>query len=224
MKNKFESRLKNKFESHSKNKFESHSKNKFEGHSKNKFEGHSKNKFENILNQELKKNKVKVKTWNKENEGLAWTQDREIAIPRPKSRVSLMWGLHEIGHVVLRHIDGKRRYEEEYEAEMWAISKAKEYGITSRRYEMTAKAYVFHQIAEAMNRGHRIEDIPKDIYKWLNIELSSYQKDIDEGYRLQVPSRQFPATIKEIEIFTYLPIKKEISTINKSRKGKTIKD
>lgn len=138
-------------------------------------------KMMSILLDELKKNKIKVEKWSKISCGEAY-ENRKIKIPKPIDFDTLGVCFHEIGHIVLGHMDKeskrlkKFRYVEEYEAEMFAIEKLREYGFYNRLYEIRAKSYVLMKISQAKNRGHNMREVPKDIIKWTGIRINKWNK------------------------------------------------
>jgi hypothetical protein len=134
--------------------------------------------MEIILN-EVKKNNITIKKWNKKSHGKS-EEGRLVEIPIPKSSYSIGVCFHEIGHIVLKHFDTevrKLRYIEEYEAEQYAIKKLKEYGYYNKKYKYRAIQYVLSEIAQIKNRKkHDIKDIPKEIVEWTNLDVDKWSK------------------------------------------------
>lgn len=81
-----------------------------------------------IVQKELEKNNIKVIKWSNASCGFA-QKGRKIKIPKPIDYDTLGVCFHEIGHIVLGHMNEDAndfRYVEEYQAEMYAIKKLKE--------------------------------------------------------------------------------------------------
>jgi hypothetical protein len=72
--------------------------------------------------------------------------------------------------------NGKTRYVEEYEAEMYAIQKLREYGFYNKKYEYRAISHVLMKIAQAKNRGHNMKNVPKEIVKWTGLQVNKWNK------------------------------------------------
>ena len=108
----------------------------------------------------------------------------KIKIPRPITPFKFGTGLHEIGHIVLGHcvakkgilISKKPSYIEEYEAEQFAIKKLKELRFYTREYEIEAIRYVLENIAQAFNRKHNLNKVPKKIIKWTGLKINTWKK------------------------------------------------
>jgi hypothetical protein len=138
------------------------------------------NEMQKILEKELKHNKVKVRKWCRDSCGCAFHNTREIKIPKPVDFDTLGVCFHEIGHVVLGHVDGtktgKTRYAEEYEAEMFAIDKLREYDLYNKQYEYRAISHVLMKLAQAKNRGHNMKNVPKEIVRWTGLQVNKWNK------------------------------------------------
>lgn len=130
-----------------------------------------------IVQRELEKNNIKVIKWSNASCGLA-RDKRKIKIPKPVDYDTLGVCFHEIGHVVLDHFgEGSTlRYIEEYQAEMYAIKKLKEYGYYNKKYEFRAISHVLMKIAQAKNRGHNMKNVPKEIVKWTGLQVNKWNK------------------------------------------------
>lgn len=72
-----------------------------------------------IVESEMSQHGITVKRWSKSSSGIAYKGSTEIKIPKPVDYDTLGVCFHEIGHVVLGHLENsdKTRYVEEYEAE-----------------------------------------------------------------------------------------------------------
>lgn len=132
-----------------------------------------------IILSEVEKNNIKIQKWSRSSCGQA-QRGRKIRIPKPVDYDTLGVGFHEIGHIVLGHMDdepnGKTRYVEEYEAEMFAIQKLREYGFYNKKYEFRAISHVLMKIAQAKNRGHNMKKVPKEIVKWTGLQVNKWNK------------------------------------------------
>ncbi len=144
-----------------------------------------------IILEEVKKNQIKIKKWSRSSCGEAY-EGREIKIPKPEDFDTLGVCFHEIGHIVLNHFEDdirKPRYVEEFEAEIFAIEKLKEYGFYNKRYELRAKAHVLMKLAQAKNRGHNMKKVPKEIVSWTGLQINKWNQakrvfvDYSEDYK-----------------------------------------
>ena len=131
-----------------------------------------------IILSEVEKNNIKIYKWSKSQCGLA-EEGRQIKIPKPVDYETLGICFHEIGHIDLGHMDegdNKLRYIEEYEAEIYAIKKLKEYGFYNKQYEYRAIHYVLQKLAQARNRGHNMKNVPKEIVRWTGMQVCKWNK------------------------------------------------
>jgi hypothetical protein len=87
--------------------------------------------------------------------------------PRPDTRDGLYYYLHECAHVVLRHLyDVVPTWQQEYEAEMWAIATMRrEHVPVSRKMLKEAKKYVRDCIKEAGKDAK----IPYRVKRWAGV-------------------------------------------------------
>jgi len=131
-----------------------------------------------IVELEMSQHGITVKQWSKSSCGSAYFGSTEIKIPNPVDFDTLGVCFHEIGHVVLGHLEkcDKTIYVQEYEAEKFAIQKLNEHGFYNKRYEYRAMAYVLSKIAQARNRGHNMKNVPKEIVKWSGLQVNKWNK------------------------------------------------
>lgn len=129
-----------------------------------------------IVQKELDKHGIKVIKWSSSSCGFA--EENKVKIPKPIDYDTLGVCFHEIGHVVLGHFNegSTLRYIEEYQAEMYAIQKLKEYGFYNKKYEYRAISHVLMKIAQAKNRGHNMKNVPKEIVKWTGLQVNKWNK------------------------------------------------
>lgn len=110
------------------------------------------NKYTEIAERLLKENNITVREYRKSMSGRAFIKEREITIPKPTGKISLLICLHEIAHIVNGEI--KPRFKEEYLAEKWAIDKFRELGMrVPQSYVRRAKRYVSYKVHQAKVRG-----------------------------------------------------------------------
>ena len=96
--------------------------------------------------------------YQKKLAGRAFVNDKLILTPRPVSRKSLPYYLHEVGHVVLGHIGEKHNHAQECEAEQWAFDRMREAVIKVPRESIQeGKKYVARNIAKDIKKG--VKDI-----------------------------------------------------------------
>jgi hypothetical protein len=138
------------------------------------------NTMQKVLEKELKQNNITVRKWCRGSCGCAFHNSREVKIPKPVDFDTLGVCFHEIGHVVLGHVDeeksGKTRYVEEFEAEIFAIKKLKDHGFYNKQYEYRAISHVLMKIAQAKNRGHNMKNVPREIVKWTGLQVCKWNK------------------------------------------------
>lgn len=139
------------------------------------------NEMQRIIEEETSKHNINVVGWSRASCGKAYHNSRNIKIPKPVDFDTFGVCLHEIGHVLLGHLEkdgkiGKTRYIEEFEAEQFAIKKLKEYGKYNKQYEYRAMSYVLYKLAQAKNRGHNMKKVPKEIVKWTGLQICKWNK------------------------------------------------
>jgi hypothetical protein len=145
----------------------------------------TKKEYKNFIKAELKITNVKVKKWLKwhpdGDQGYeAFIEARRVCLPIPECEWSFLVGLHEIGHVST----GERLYSYlmEYNAEKWAIRRAKEsYGIICPDYEEDAKNYVKdHLIENLVFSDLRLKKVKPYVLDWIGETQSSLTKIIQK--------------------------------------------
>lgn len=140
--------------------------------SKQKLREASKKPYVGWIRKELEITNTKVRKWCDWNpdggDYEANIETRGITIPIPVCEWSFLVGLHEIGHVST----GSRLYSYlmEYNAEKWAIKRAKEsYGVINEEYEEDARQYVKqHLIANLRESDLKITKVKPYVISWLN--------------------------------------------------------
>lgn len=119
--------------------------------------------------------KIKYKRGKKLGPAYALVREdgsKEMLTPKPVTREALFYYLHECAHFVLRHWHMRiPLWQQEYEAEQWAIATMRREGIpVSRRSMADAKNYV-HNIAVAhIERG--LPRPPKRVLDWCGLDSS----------------------------------------------------
>lgn len=129
--------------------------------------------YQKLLREQLKLVNVKVKRWVDWDPDSdiyeAFFEERTVIIPKPIDDWSFLVGLHEIGHIST----GDRVYSYlcEYNAEIWALRRAKEsYGITCPEYEQDARNYVKkHLIENLIFRHLKVEKVSLKVMDWLGV-------------------------------------------------------
>jgi hypothetical protein len=110
--------------------------------------------------------------------GMATRANRIIYVPPLKSLASLFIYLHEVAHVVNRHLHGIPVHEEfphdweyEFEAERWAIDALRAEGFSvPRAFQKAARENVRHRIEEAVVR-HDF-DIHHEDFNWSALKFA----------------------------------------------------
>lgn len=120
--------------------------------------------------------------------GRAYIADRKISIPsKLDTPYRFMVCLHEIGHIV--NLDDRNGLEynydyiDEYYAEMFAIRMARSFRVIPpeclQQYITSAKEYVFSHLVKDLEKDYiRIEEVRKDIMKWLGLKKSDLLANI----------------------------------------------
>ena len=97
----------------------------------------------------------------------AFSETRQVVIPKPIDDWSFLVALHEIGHIST----GERQYSylQEYNAEKWAIKRAKEhYGIENPEYVEDAKIYVKnHLISNVIQNRLQVSKVKSYVLDWV---------------------------------------------------------
>lgn len=106
---------------------------------------------------------VRIRRWRRNMSGCAWSthyQDgrtiRWIESPFPRTPISLVIFLHEVGHHVIGFHRYRTRCQEEYHVWVWAIEQMKRLGVppdekVRRRFELSMQ----YAVGKAMRRGLR---------------------------------------------------------------------
>jgi hypothetical protein len=110
------------------------------------------NKYTEIAEALLKEHNITVRAYRKSLTGVAYIKEREIVVPHPVGKISLLIFVHEVGHIVNGEI--KPRYVEEYLAEKFAIDYFHKIGLrVPRSYVARAKRYVSFKVRQAKARN-----------------------------------------------------------------------
>ena len=118
---------------------------------------------------------VKWKPWSRDDSYFAYFSERRVILPVPECEYSFLVCLHEIGHVSSG--DRSHTYLHEYNAERWCISRAKQYGIESKRYNAGAKRYVRMHIYQNVVRDQLdIAKIKPYVLKWIGTSHAAIQR------------------------------------------------
>jgi hypothetical protein len=123
------------------------------------------------------------------DEGLAYISQRRIRIPKKiDSVLKFMTSLHEIGHIV----NGKKRHRfyEEYLSEKYAIETARKYNIKSNKYVKTSKIYIRYYLSVAWNKGLKHQNIPKEVEKFIGINLKNLIKIHGNKFKFGLEGRR----------------------------------
>lgn len=139
-------------------------------------------KYEKFVKEQLKITNTKVHKWvdwNPESSVYeAFIATRRVVIPKPVCDWSFLVALHEIGHVST----GERLYSylQEYNAERWAIRRAKEaYGIVCPSYELDARRYVKRHLIENLVFSELpLQSVKPYVYDWLGESPDTIKKEI----------------------------------------------
>ena len=120
-------------------------------------------RYESLVKQIKQTHAIRIHRWRSTMSGCAWcawyadgTQINWIESPFPRSAVSLLIFLHEVGHHVIGFDTYKLRCEEELAAWIWALSEMRARGIEPdarcmRRVEVSMR----HSVGKAVRRGLR---------------------------------------------------------------------
>jgi hypothetical protein len=138
--------------------------------------------YKKWLRQELEITNVKVKKWvdwdPDSNIYEAFIESRRVVIPKPVDDWSFLVALHELGHVST----GERihSYLSEYNAEKWAIKRAKEsYQVQCLEYEEDARIYVKkHLIENLIFTELALEKVKPYVLDWLGETKESILKHV----------------------------------------------
>jgi hypothetical protein len=142
--------------------------------------------YEDWLREQLKLTKVRVrrwKDWDPYTVYEAFIDARSVIIPKPVCDWSFLVALHEIGHIST----GERLYGylQEYNAEQWAIKRAKTYGIESKSYVADAKRYVRkHLLEDLAYTTLPLEKVSKRVLEWLGDDIEKLKKRVEKEKKL----------------------------------------
>jgi hypothetical protein len=110
------------------------------------------NKYTEIAEKLLKENNITIRSYRKNMSGVAYIDSREIVIPHPNGKISLLICLHEIAHILNGHI--KPIFKGEYLAEKWAMDTFRKLGFkVPQSYTRRAKRYISYKLHQAKVRG-----------------------------------------------------------------------
>jgi hypothetical protein len=135
------------------------------------------------IREQLTLTKVKVRRWvewdPESDQYEAFYDNRSVVIPIPIDEWSFLVGLHEIGH--LSSGDRIYSYLREYNAEQWAMKRAKRlYNIENLDYELDAKWYVTsHLLQDLFYSELTFEKIKPHVLNWLGHDKDSLKKLYD---------------------------------------------
>lgn len=126
-----------------------------------------------LVREQLKETKTRVRKWVEWNPDSdvyeACFSSRRVVIPIPTCEWSFLVCLHEIGHIST----GERvqSYLSEYNAERWAIARAKQrYSVSCSDYDEDAKMYVHHHLMQnILYHGLDCKSVRPYVLDWLHI-------------------------------------------------------
>jgi hypothetical protein len=123
------------------------------------------NRYEEIAESLLQKHSITVRQYRKSMTGVAFIKEREIIVPKPTGKISLLIFCHEIAHIVNGEI--KPRYYEEYLAEKWAIDYFHSIGLrVPRSYVQRAKRYINFKVHQVTVRGRK-QSLDNKVYHFI---------------------------------------------------------
>lgn len=136
------------------------------------------------VKEQLDLTKVRVRKWvewNPDSDAYeAFFDGRSVIVPIPVDEWSFLVCLHEIGHIS----SGDRTYSylREYNAEKWAMKRAKEaYGIENLDYELDGKWYVTsHLLQDLFYTELTIKKVKPYVLEWLGHTETSLQSLYDQ--------------------------------------------
>jgi hypothetical protein len=139
------------------------------------------------LKEQLSITKTKVHRWFVWDEDAdvyqAYIESRRVAIPTPECDWSFLVCLHEIGHVSTGY--RLHSYLMEYNAEKWAIKRAKEaYDIYLDEYVLDAKQYVkMHLVENLLFSELKVDKVKPYVLSWLDETPKSIADHIIKLYQ-----------------------------------------
>jgi hypothetical protein len=137
------------------------------------------------LREQLKLTNTRVRKWVKWNpdscEYEAFFHTRQVVVPVPDCEWSFLVGLHEIGHIST----GPRlfTYLSEYNAEKWAIRRAKEqYGIVNEEYIQDAKNYVCNHLVNDLLQSYlSLDNVKPYVLDWIGLSKEEVLEQVREA-------------------------------------------
>jgi hypothetical protein len=136
------------------------------------------NELKGVIKDIIKKEGISVTRKKfKSPAGRAWVSEKRIKIPKIIDFQSAGTAIHEIGHIILGHLDDVPDYICEYETEKWTINFLKSYNMhidykaEFECYVEGAKLNVSDNVKRYISRAERTGESPKirkKILKWLN--------------------------------------------------------
>ena len=132
--------------------------------------------YQDILDKELRMHGITVYQWSVTSSGnakhIGKDGRKQIKVPRPTDEDRLHVCFHEIGHILKGHCSWDKnspRYIQEFDADMFGLTKLTEYGIEIPKDVITRmKWHVLSRLAMAHNRKLNHSGIPPKITQWLN--------------------------------------------------------
>jgi hypothetical protein len=116
-----------------------------------------------IVTRTLARFQIKVRRWRTSMSGCAWTVrytnghiGNYIEAPRPRTPISLVIFLHEIGHHAIGFNAYKKRCEEEFHAWQWALKEMRRCGVEpDNRVRRRVRLSLQYAVGKAQRRGIR---------------------------------------------------------------------
>lgn len=134
-----------------------------------------KRRLQKEFNSLLKEHDIKVRKWLGKNQGLAHIREREIEIPKIKSIVSFMIGLHELVHVIYDLNYKQSRLTCEFKVEKLTIAWAKKYNI-HKNYPYEFQHYIKHTIKHLAMYCNQENKFPKYVITWMKQNENKYKE------------------------------------------------
>jgi len=123
------------------------------------------NKYTVIAEKLLAEHNITVREYRKSMTGRAFIKERQIIVPHPTGKISLLIFCHEVGHIVIG--ETKPRFLEEYLAEKWAMDYFHKIGLrVPRTYVARAKRYISYKVRQAKRRG-LTKSLGQEVYHFI---------------------------------------------------------